>query len=222
MPGQLNYDQWQRQYGFSPNQYGGWVPGSALDATHQGEYSAYQKDYAWQHPAGSAPQGVQFPDPTPYFDPSKINSFYNQGAANLYQSMNRSAAGAQRTAAATSGNMLSPSAYITGAGSQVRSSYTPAFAGLETSRAGALNQQQQDLFKALGMKSQFEQQASQFDTTTDLQRQQMGQQWKMFLQQMQAQQDQQGANGFDWASLGIGGIAGLLKIPGIAKMLGLG
>ena len=93
--------------------------------------------------------------------------------------MNRGAAGAQRTAAATSGNMLSPGAYITAAGSDVRSAYAPQFGGVEQWAAGAKLNQQSQLYQLLNLKAMAERDWEKY-----------GDQYNLALQQFQQNQMQ--------------------------------
>lgn len=154
---------------------------------------------------------INLPDPTQYFNPELIQKLFNTSAGNLGRAQGGAVSSAQQTAAALAGSGASfnPAAFITSAGSQARQPYAQAFGNLEQGRASALNSQQQALFQALMAKSGAEEQSRQFNVGDERSRQQLAQQYDMFLKNLQFQQDQTQAGALDWISA----LAPLLAAP---------
>lgn len=176
---------------------------------------AYEKDQSinemiWRsnnpaQPTKYTASPIEFPDPNKYFDPSKINALYQLLGSNLYQAQNRNAAAAQRTAAATSGGYLNPGAFITGAGSQVRSSYAPVFGQLKAQQGQSILDNNRALVQALMARSEFQEKAREFDVSTELSREQLDlrrseilRNYLLALQQMAFQREANQANFLDY------------------------
>lgn len=202
---------WQDQYNEFQRRLGSGQYDSGQFSEFQQRSSALQqmiKNYQSQNSANPA---TQLPDPNQFVNPALTNNYYNQALANLYQSQNKAVGGAQRTAAATAGNMLSPSAYITGAGSNVRQAYAPAFGQVEQARAGALQNQQTQLYDLLNKKALAERDWEKYGNDYSLALQQFQQ------QQMQYQNQYNQSNqisGWDIGKL-LAGIGGQLGAGGV-------
>lgn len=164
-----------------------------------------------------------FQDPSKFFDPALIQALYASARGNLSRTAGGQVAGAQRTMGAQAGarNLLNPTAAILGAGSQVRGQYAPVFGNLETQQAGALQENQQNLYKALLSREQMQEQARQFGVSSDLQRQAMENQYNLGIKGLALQKSAQTPS--IWGILGgIGsGLAGLLSGGSTSALAGL-
>lgn len=162
-----------------------------LDAQSQALYAAVQRsampdsikqDIIRQFQAQIGARNVL--NPNDYFNPDLINQYFNASRGNLLQNQAYARAGAQHGAAsiANSRGYLNPGGFITGAGSQAAAPYAGALGSLESSRAGALQNNQQGLYQALfGLMNQ--------NRNYGLQQQQLG-----------LQADAQNAGPLDYAS----------------------
>lgn len=191
-------------YGQAGQQSSGGFFGGFQDIIAKAIAAGKQKEEA-ERAAEKGRREEAFPDPTPYFDPQLIQNLFGIAGGNLSRAAGGGVSAAQRTAAAQygGGGYLNPGAAVLAAGSQARQPYAAAFGQLESSKAGALNQQQQALLKALTERSQLVEGSRQFDES-------QRQQWEMFLRGLQAQVDANSASSLDWLTpfLQVGGQIG--------------
>lgn len=90
------------------------------------------------------------PNPTQYFGTDGINKQYDVARSNLNYNMNQnvSDASSQAGALAASRGFANPSGFVANSANQVRSSFVPQFGALEQGRAGAMQQNQKDMYNA--------------------------------------------------------------------------
>lgn len=91
------------------------------------------------------------PNPSDYFSPGKINTYYDTASSNLGRNMTGQVAGAQGSAAAMAGarGFANPGGFVSNAGQNVRTAFMPQFGQLEQGRAGALMSNDQNYYQAL-------------------------------------------------------------------------
>jgi hypothetical protein len=133
---------------------------AGLQGTREGiqaQKDIYNADRQREFEAGKYLQGLMpnfdmnMPDPQNYFGQGNVNQFYDQSKSALNQTYQRdlgeAGQGAGEMAAAR--GLLNPSLLARQAQSGVRETYAPQFAGLEANRAGAMLQNNQELYKAM-------------------------------------------------------------------------
>lgn len=97
------------------------------------------------------------PDPDKYFSDANVNKYYDTAQGNLNNQMQTSVGNAQSSfgASAASRGLANPSAGLSMVGNQTAQNFIPQFGELETNRAGALYDNQKNLFGAKMQANQF-------------------------------------------------------------------
>lgn len=139
---------------------------AGLQGTQEGiqlSRDIYNSDLKKQYEAAQYLKGfmpnfdMNMPNPQNYFGQGNVNQFYDLSKSNLNQQYQRSLseAGMGAGEAAASRGLLNPSLMTRQAQNDVNQVYAPQFTGLEANRAGAMVQNNKDLYQAMLSNGQY-------------------------------------------------------------------